>query len=193
MQLRNLMPVLLALVVSFNALGKGKDDNAGDDLFTGPVPVLRIEIPPEGQEVLRKYHQVWRQQRPERVDVRATVREGGQVYSDVAVHLKGSYSFQPFDAKPSLTLNFDKFVPGRRFHGLSKIHLNNSVQDPSGLCEQLARELYKEVGIVSPRATPALLRVDDRDFGVCVLVEGANKRFVQRNFGPAGTKGNLYD
>jgi hypothetical protein len=193
MRLRNLIPVVLTLAVSLDVRAKEKERDVADDLFTGPVPVLRIEIPAEGQEILRKYHQVWRQQRPERVDVRATVREGGQVYSDVAVHLKGSYSFQPFDGKPSLTLNFDKFVPGRRFHGLSKIHLNNSVQDPSGLCEQLARELCKEVGIVCPRATPALVRVDNRDFGVCVLVEGANKRFVQRNFGPAGTKGNLYD
>src|SRR5437773_1539714 len=141
MHLRNLIAVLFALAVWLKAPAKEKENDPADAPFTGPVPVLRIEIPPEGQEILRNYHQVWRQQRPERVDVRATVREGDQVYSEVAVHLKGSYSFQPFDAKPSLTLNFDKFVPGRRFHGLSKIHLNNSVQDPTSLCEQLGREV----------------------------------------------------
>ena len=193
MLLRNLIAVVLALAVCPNVRAKEKEKDPADELFTGPVPVLRVEIAPEGQEILRNYHQVWRQQRPERVDVRATVREGDQVYSEVAVHLKGSYSFQPFDGKPSLTLNFDKFVPGRRFHGLSKIHLNNSVQDPTSLCEQLGREMFKAVGIVAPRATPALVRFCNRDFGVCVLVEGANKRFVQRVFGPDATKGNLYD
>jgi len=104
-----------------------KDKKAGDELFTGPVPILKIEIPREGMQVLRNYHQVWQQERPQRIDVHATVRQGEAVYNDVAVHLKGSYSFQGIDEKPSLTLNFDKFEHGRLFHGLSKIHLNNSV------------------------------------------------------------------
>ena len=121
----------------------------------------------------------------------ATVREGGQVYTNVAIHLKGSFTFQPIDAKPSLTLNFDKFAPGQRFHGLTKIHLNNSVQDPTSLCEQLARELFVDVGVPSPRATPARVRLNGRDLGICVLIEGANKQFVKRNFDSA--KGNLYD
>jgi hypothetical protein len=172
---------------------KGGDKDAGEALFTGAVPKLRVEVPPEGVEVLRRYHQVWRQERPERVDVRATVHAGGQVYEDVAVHLKGSYSYQPFDARPSLTLNFDKFVPGRRFYGLSKIHLNNGVQDGTGICEQFGREMFKEVGIAAPRATPALLTLNGRDMGVYVLVEGANKSFVVRNFGKAAVRGNMYD
>jgi hypothetical protein len=88
--------------------------------------------------VLRSYHQVLRQEHPERIDVHVTVREGEQVYQDVALHLKGSYSFREIDDKPSLTLNFDKFVQGRTFHGMSKIHLNNSAQDASGLSETLA-------------------------------------------------------
>jgi spore coat protein CotH len=107
------------------------------------------------------------------------------------VHLKGSFTFQPVDAKPSLTLNFDKFAPGQQFHGFTKIHLNNSVQDPSYLCEQFAREVFVEAGVPSPRATPALVRLNGRDLGVYVLIEGANKHFVKRNFPSA--KGNLYD
>jgi hypothetical protein len=194
-----LILTLTLTLLPATALAKEKpkdkpEKTVADDLFTGPVPNLRIEIPPEGVETLRRYHQVWRQTRPERIDVRATVREAdGRTYSDVAVHLKGSFSFQPFDAKPSLTLNFDKFVPGRRFHGLTKIHLNNAVQDSTALCEQFARELYKEQGIIAPRATPALLHLNGRDFGLCVLVEGANKSFLRRNFGAAAAKGNLYD
>jgi hypothetical protein len=199
-----LLTIALMLCVAAKALAQQRNPStaaaattttasAGDELFTGPVPELRIEIPAEGMGVLREYQQVWRQQRPERIDVKARVREGGRIYSDVAVHLKGSFSFQGIDDKPSLTLNFDKFVPGQRFHGLSKIHLNNGVQDPTGLCEQLARELFAEQGIVSPRATPALVHLNGRDMGVCVLVEGVNKGFVRRNFGPKAVTGNLYD
>lgn len=86
---------------------------------------------------LRSYNQVWRQARPEQIDVRITVREGRKVYTNVALHLKGSYSFQPIDAKPSVTLNFDKFAVGQRFHGLTKIHLNNSVNALRNLLPEL--------------------------------------------------------
>jgi len=186
---RTHLALWLALGVAVGACGKEEDRSVS--LFTGPVPSLRITIPAEGMKVLREYKQVWRQARPERIDVRATVREGGQAYTNVAVHLKGSYTFQPIDGKPSLTLNFDKFASGQRFHGLTKIHLNNSVQDPSCLSEQFARELFADAGVPSPRATPALLNLNGRDLGVCVLVEGANKHFVKRHF--ASAKGNLYD
>jgi spore coat protein CotH len=189
MHLRILTAFILAALVA-NAAG-AKEKMAGDELFTGPVPTLRIEIPPEGMRELRRYQQFIRQERPVRVDVRATVREGGQVYTDVAVHLKGSYTFQGIDAKPSLTLNFDKFNPGQKFHGMSKIHLNNSAQDPTALCEQFARDLFREAGVASPRATPALVHLNGNELGVCVLVEGANKGFVKRHFGTG--KGNLYD
>ena len=168
-----------------------EDASSGDDVFTGPVPRLQIDIPADGMKILREYQQVWRETRPERIDVQATVREGGKVYTNVAVHLKGSYSFQPIDGRPSLTLNFEKFAPGQRFHGLTKIHLNNSVQDPSYLCESFARELFQSVAVPSPRATPALLKLNGRDQGVCVLIEGANKLWVKKHFDSA--KGNLYD
>src|SRR2546425_591854 len=179
----------LALGLGLDARGEVRHPSA--ELFSGPVPALRVDIPDEGMKVLRDYKQVWRQPRPERIDVRATVREGERTYTNVALHLKGSYTFQPIDGKPSLTLNFDKFAPGQHFHGLTKVHLNNSIQDPSGLCEQLARVLFEVVGVPAPRATPALVNLNGRELGLCVLIEGANKNFLKRHF--LSVKGNLYD
>jgi hypothetical protein len=184
---------LILIVLRFDAGGReiyGQPSRSADELFSR-VNRLQIEIPPAAMEVLRNYNQVWRQARPERIDVQVTVRDGQNVYTNVAVHLKGSYSFQPIDSKPSLTLNFDKFAPGQRFHGLTKIHLNNSVQDPSYLCEPLARELFNDLGIPAPRAGHALVTLNGRDLGMFVLVEGANKQFVKRHF--ASVEGNLYD
>src|SRR5438309_1368614 len=38
--------------------------------------------------------------------------------TNLGIHLKGNYgTFQAFEKKPSLTLNFDKFVTGQKFHG----------------------------------------------------------------------------
>jgi hypothetical protein len=158
---------------------------------TGIVPRIQIEIADDQMAILREYSQTWGQPRPERFDVRASIREGDRLYTNVAIHLKGSFTFQPIDAKPSLTLNFQKLAGGQHFHGLTKIHLNNSVQDPSYLCESLARELFDAAGVPSPRAGHALVKLNGRELGLFVLIEGANKQFVKRCF--ASAKGNLYD
>lgn len=157
----------------------------------GFISQIRITIPPEGIKVLESYHQVWGQARPEREDVRATVEEGTQVYTNVAIHLKGSYTYQDLAQKPSLTLNFDKFASGQTFHGLDKIHLNNSVQDPTYLCEKLSRELFQAAGVPASRVGHAKVSLNGRSLGFYILVEGYNKRFVKRHF--PSTRGNLYD
>ncbi len=194
---RSLIAVMLVVVGGAagrsHAAGTPPSTSAnGDDLFTNNlVPHLQLEISGDGMNVLEKYRQVWGRPRPERTDVKATVREGKAVYTNVAVHLKGSFTFQAVDDKPSLTLNFDKFAPGQRFHGLDKIHLNNSVQDPSYLCEKLAREMFVAAGVPAARAGHARVSLNDRALGFYVLVEGYNKRFLKRHF--KSTKGNLYD
>ena len=168
---------------------------ASDELFSqrAAIPRLTIEIPSEGMAVLRQYY--WRrdQDNEPRMDVRATVREGDAVYTNVAVHLKGTAgSFRPIDSeKPALTLNFDKFADGQRFHGLQKLHLNNSLQDSSYISEQISRELFLKAGLPAPRAAHAVVELNGREPQFYVLVEGWNKQFLKRHF--KNPKGNLYD
>src|ERR1043166_5638057 len=166
---------------------------SAEDLFTDrALPRLRVEISPEGMATLRSYEWEWGGNSWARTNVLGTVREGTEVYTNVALHLKGGAgSFRSVDQKPALTLNFDKFAPGQRFHGLQKIHLNNSVQDPSYLCEQISRELFLAAGVPVPRATHATLDLNGRSLGLYVLVEGWNKQFLKRHF--QNTKGNLWD
>lgn len=165
------------------------------DLFTGANVVrIEIEIPREGLDTLRQYH--WRGRgrggTAERVNVKATVREGGHVYRDVAIHLKGAAgSFESIDERPALTLNFDKFVKGQTFHGLEKISLNNSVQDPTYLNEKICREMFAAAGVPVPRADHAVVELNGRKLGLYVLTEGFNKQFLKRHF--KNNKGNLYD
>lgn len=154
---------------------------------------IHIEIAPADVEKLRGYYwNRWRGAPQERPEVPATVREGGVVYTNVALHLKGSAgSFRPFDDKPALTLNFSKHASGQHFHGFSKISLNNSVQDPSYLSEAIARELFNAAGVPTPLATHATVLIDGRDLGLYVLIEGFGKTFLKRHF--KNVKGNLYD
>jgi hypothetical protein len=157
------------------------------------LPRLEIEISPYDARTLRGYHwDGWRGRSQERPEVAATVSAGGVVYENVALHLKGAAgSFRPFDDKPALTLNFSKFNRRQRFHGYSKLSLNNSVQDPSYLCEALTRELFLAAGVPAPQAGFATVTINGVEKGLYVMVEGYNKDFLRRHF--SDVRGNLYD
>ena len=163
------------------------------DLFESPqLPRIRIELSRAAIGVLRGYQ--WNGGgRGERPEVKGVVYEGDRVYTNVAIHLKGSAgSFRSIDDdKPALTVNFDKFAPGQRFHGLKKIHLNNSVQDGSYLAEQISREMCLAAGVPTTRAAHAMVSLNNRNLGLYVLIEGWNKQFLKRHFKNAD--GVLYD
>ena len=172
--------------------GPLKKSTIADNVFTNlTVPRIRIEIPRESMGLLRSSPGGFGQWGRRRI-VKVTVKEGDSVYTNVALHLKGAAgSFRPVDDTPALTLKFDKFVAGQNFHGLNKLSLNNSVQDPSYLTEKICRELFEASGVPVPRAAHAKVELNGRNLGLYVLTEGFNKQFLKRYF--RNTKGNLYD
>jgi hypothetical protein len=183
-------------VVGFIALAPAAtvDDReqAADRLFSNrePIPELNIQIAQPDLAVLRdSRNSRWETARPE---VAVTVREGTNQYSRVAAHLKGARgSFRSVDDKPALTLHFNEFVKGQRFHGLEKISLNNSVQDRTFLSEYIGRRLFTRAGIPVPRVTHATVTLNGRHLGLYVLAEGWNQQFLRRHF--ADTSGNFYE
>ncbi|HMJ65002.1 MAG TPA: CotH kinase family protein, partial [Candidatus Binatia bacterium] len=156
---------------------------AGDALFTNPiVREIRITIAPEAVKQL---------QRETREYVSATWREGQNILTNIGIHLKGTGSFRPIDQKPAFTVKFNKSVEGQNFYGLTKISLNNAVQDPSYVSEILCTELFRNIGVPAARVAHARVYLNDRYLGLYTLVEGLNKPFLRRNF--SDTKGNLYE
>jgi spore coat protein H len=186
--------MLLVLAACLPArLGANDAHNAlADQLFSSKeIPHLAIEISAADLAVLRS-SKLNMGGDMGRSNVMATIREGPQVYTNVAVHLKGSRgSFRGLDGKPGFTLHFNKFVEGQCFHGLQKISLNNSVQDSSYLCEMLGRQMFNAAGVPVPRVTHATVDLNGRHLGVFVLVEGYDKPFLKRHFKDAG--GNFYE
>lgn len=166
------------------AAKKPKKDDSVEFFARGVIPRLKIEISePELQKLRQK----------EREYVRCTiVEEGGKTYEHVGIKLKGAAgSFRGIDDRPALTLNFDKFKKGQDFHDLDKIHLNNSVQDPTYLNELLCSELFLAAKVPAARTTHARVWLNGRDLGFYVLKEGFNKQFLKRHF--AHADGNLYE
>jgi len=156
----------------------------GTDLFTtGSVRRIEITIPTEGIAELRANS---------RQNVSATVREGTNTFSKVGVHLKGSVgSFRGIDGKPAFTLSFDKAAAGQRFHGLRKIHLNNSVEDGSYMNELIGSDTFRAAGVPTPRVAHAVVELNGRRLGLYVLKEGFTEDFLSLHF--RHTSGNLYD
>lgn len=147
------------------------------------IPVIKIQLSENALRSLR---------REPRTYVQAKIQEGSNTYENVGIHLKGAAgSFRDVDNQPALTLNFDKFKKGQKFHGLDKLHLNNSVQDPSYLTELICSELFLEAGVPATRVSHAAVELNGRRLGLYVLKEGFGKPFLKRHF--ANVKGNLYD
>ena len=178
----------LAVALSVAGAGAGQPSaqkaDPSDQFFADQaVRRLRIRITGTNLAALRQNNREY---------VRATVREGDEVYPEVGVHLKGAAgSFRELADRPALTLNFDKFKQGQKFHGLDKLHLNNSVQDPSYMTELICGELFLAAGVPAARATYARVELNGRDLGFYVLKEGFDKTFLRRHF--VNPNGNLYD
>jgi spore coat protein H len=164
---------------------KERNRDASDDFFErGEIPRLKITIPQAELDRLRQDNRNY---------VRCAIKESAKTeYASVGIKLKGAAgSFRGVDDKPALTLNFDRFRDHQEFHGLDKIHLNNSVQDPTYLNELVCSELFLAGGIPTPRTTHARVWLNGRDLGLYVLKEGFDASFLKRHF--KDSTGNLYD
>ena len=161
-----------------------------EPLFDGPVLHWEVQVRRADLEKLRKSGGPWNRENDS--DASATVRAGGQVWTNVAIHLKGAAgSFRAVDDLPALTLNFGKFQDGQTCGGHRKLHLNNSVQDASRLDEILASEMFLKSDLPTPRATRALVSLNGRYLGIYVLKGGWDKAFLKQHF--ESSKGNFYD
>jgi spore coat protein H len=125
--------------------------------------------------------------------VHATVEFEGKTYADVGVRYKGNSSFMMArnSLKKSFKLDFNQFVEGQTFFGLTAVNLNNNAGDPTSSRETLAYELFAAAKVPAARTT--LLRVEltvpgkyDHQFlGLYTLIEDVSKHFLKEHFGTA--------
>lgn len=156
---------------------------AEDELFSAPTVLqLQIEIPQSRLDALRQDPKTY---------VKGTVREGNKAYVNAGIRLKGAASAQLLDKKPSMAIKFDEFVTGQRFHGHEKILLNNSLRDPTYLCEAIGGELFRAAGVPAAKVTFARVELNGRDAGLYVLAQAPNRDFLSDHF--KKTKGNFYE
>lgn len=186
-------PRLLGLVVlawSFLAreTSAAGSPEAARRLFQQTLVELDIRVSPEGWAALLQ-----QTMESPKLYAEATVRSGDRTWRNVGIKLKGSYgSFQAAGERPGLTLHFDKFKGAERFHGLTRLHLNNAAQDESFLHEWLGAELARAAGVPAGRCTHARVTLQGQPRGLYVLRESFTRDFLADWFGGDG-RGELYD
>src|SRR4051812_18759964 len=140
--------------------------------------------------------------------VRSDIDFDGQRVSDLGIRLKGNSSYSVSAASPRrpFKLDFERFVDGRHFAGLSSLNLNNAAFDPSQVRETLAFELFREMSVPAPRTGSALVYLsvpglyDYEYLGLYTLIEEVDHKFLKRNFErsdgllmkPGGMRGLVY-
>ncbi len=164
-----------------------KHRQAAAEFFAGPIPRLKIEISVEQREKLQKDERNYVE-----ATLTATTPAGPIFLPKVGVKLKGAAgSFQHLDAKPGMTLSFDRGKGSERFHGMTKMHLNNCAQDGTYLNELISGEMARKAGVPASRCTHAFVELNGRDLGLYVVKEAFTQDFLAAFF--KNTDGDLYD
>ncbi len=132
--------------------------------------------------------------------VPASLKFEGAVLSPIGVRYKGGDatlglcfddSGKRICPKLSIKLDFNEYKAGQKFFGLKHLVFNSNHWDHSLLHERLAYSLFREHGVIAPRAAHAKLYLNGVYAGIFTLVEQIDGQFTKRWFSDGG-EGNLY-
>jgi len=119
----------------------------------------------------------------------ANFRWRDQIFRNVGIRSRGHTSRSPI--KPSLRVDFNRYVTDGEFLGLTSLVLRNNSQDASGLHERVSMLLFNRMGAPYEREAHARLYINNEFSGLYSLVEEADSKLAQRLFGESS--GNVYE
>jgi spore coat protein CotH len=111
----------------------------------------------------------------------ASVTVDGIRRDDIAVRKKGFLGSLHED-RPALKLRFDAVRPDQTLYGLTRLTLNNTIQDPTWLRQCLSYQVFAKAGVPVPWCSFAHVTVNGRDLGLYVHLESTDRRWLRRNF-----------
>ena len=164
---------VLSGVALAGLLGAGSAfSQTADDLFDDRMlHEIRLFLHPRDLEALRAHYDaniyypvdvVWR-------GVRVTT---------AGVRVRGLASRNA--TKPGLLLDFDRYVHGQSFLGLTELALDNLATDPSGIREAASMALFNRIGQPALRESFTRLYINDVYHGLYGVVEAVNPGFLAR-------------
>ena len=99
----------------------------------------------------------------------------------IGIRSRGNVSRNP--RKPSLRLDFNRYLTEQKFLKLSALVLANAVQDATMLNNRLAMMVFSALELPAPRVVHARLFVNGEYVGLYQAVEAIEKAFLARAFG----------
>jgi len=123
-----------------------------------------------------------------------TVVIDGESFGSAAIRGKGNTSLSSVknygNDRYSFKIEFDHYQPGRTYHGLDKLSLNNLIQDKTYMKDYLAYTLMNKMGVAAPLCSFVQINVNGEAWGLYLAVEGVEDSFLSRNYG--SDSGELY-
>ena len=116
----------------------------------------------------------------------------GATLPDIGVRLRGKIgSYRTLSGKPKFAIDLNYTHADQRYMGVEELSLNNEVVDCGYMKEPLAYKLMREAGVAAGRTSFARVTVNGAAYGLYVIVETPDDRFLVHNF--PDPSGNLYD
>lgn len=137
----------------------------------GRIVALKLRFDDHARATIKRYEREW---------VRATLEVEGQVMIDVGVRRKGHRSKREWGDRPALLLDFDRYARKRRLFGLGRLALNNFAEDATLLRETFGYEIYRRMGVPTPRTAWVSVQVDDGPPQLYLAVEPIDRHFLRR-------------
>ncbi len=168
------------------------EDDAAELFDRKDVAKINIELPDDTWQSLIK-----NAVNEEYTSAKVTVN--GTVLDEVGLRFKGAYGslYGCFDSqqnlicdKLSMKLKFDKYLEEQRYLGLKRLNLHSIRYDNTKMRDCLAYDVFREMGIVTPRCSYAYVYVNNEELGLYGMVEQIDGRFTNSRFSKGD--GNLY-
>ncbi len=114
----------------------------------------------------------------------------GTVLPSTGVRFKGNSSYNNASQKKSFKVDVNEFVASQDYDGIKKFNLNNGFKDPTFIREKLTLDYMNRHGIHAPRCTYARVYLNNVYWGLYLIVEDVNSKFLSQHFG--NNNGNLF-
>ena len=110
----------------------------------------------------------------------------GERFDHVAIRTKGASSLDDVkmmkSERFSFTVKLNKYVKGQKYHGMTKLLLNNNIWDATQMKDAIVYDMCHFIGLPAPLTNYARITLNGKFFGYYLLVEPVDKHFCMRNY-----------
>ena len=159
-----------------------------ESLFTlGEIALVEINMPDSTWKAIiehvrdKQYHVCSVTINEERFDSVAIRTKGACSLDDVTNMKSDRYSF---------TLKLNKYRKGQKYHGMTKLLLNNNIWDATQMKDAVVYDMCRYIGLPAPLTNYAKISLNGKYFGCYLMVEAVDKHFCKRNY--PDEKTNIY-